>query len=940
WAIIAAFATLIVVVVVNLIGSPDRFLPPAEFNVFFAVLLTLLFAAFVAQAVQEAWGGNIRVKIVTAFTVVALTSLALLGTVTYINYRSQVREDIRQRLYNMVSLIALQQDAELHAAIQNAGDEETDAYMEFKSVNAALIATEPDLVYIYTMRQNDQGEVYFVVDTGQAGDEDTAAVAEIYDDASPEMLKAFATSEIIVEKDFYTDQWGTFLSAYAPFYNADGQREGVVGIDIAADTVLAQERSVFLLILGTTLGTMVIVTILGLFLGNVFTKPIINLSNAANRITEGDLSARAEVETTDEVGDLAQALNQMTSRLQRTLQGLEERVAARTRNLELAAEVGRSVSQVRALDVMLKDAAEIILKEFDLYYVQVYLTDVAQRNLVLEAGTGDVGAQLLSRAHSLPLNTGSINGRAAVEQKSVVISDTAQSVNFRKNPLLPETRGEMAVPLIVGGQVVGVLDMQSRQPGVLNEEVLPAFEALAGQLAVAIQNANLVAEAEASRAEVEKQARRLVRESWDEHLDAIHKPEQLGYVFAQNSVTPLASADETQISDNKKAVSAPLAVTGEELGSLTVELEDEARAEQTTELVNIVARQVAQQIENLRLLESAERYRIEAEKAARLQTVEGWQEYMRSRNTDQIGYLYDTNEIRLYNNGQEEINALTLPVKARDEKVGKLLVHGLTSENKEEAELANVIAERLGAHIESLRLLEETKRGQVELDRRAQQLASVAEISTASSQELDVNKLLNTVVQLTQRQFGLYHTHIFTFDATAQELNVAACGWLEGDEHEGTHETISIPLDKKQSLVARAARTKRAVIVNDVKSEPGWLANPLLPDTASEMAVPLVVGDRVLGVLDVQSDRINAFSDEDANIQTTLASQIATAMQNASSFTQAQKQAERESTLNVINQKIQSATSVEAVLQIAARELGHALGAPMTIAQLSMKDKS
>ena len=188
--------------------------------------MTLLFAAFVAQAVRQAWGGNIRVKIVTSFTIVALTSLAILGTVTYVNYRKQVREDIRQRLYNMVSIIALQQDAELHATLQNAGDEETDAYKEFKSVNAALIATEPELVYIYTMRQNDQGEVYFVVDTGQVGDEDTAAVAEIYDDASPEMLKAFATSEIIVEKDFYTDQWGTFLSAYAPFYNADGQREG------------------------------------------------------------------------------------------------------------------------------------------------------------------------------------------------------------------------------------------------------------------------------------------------------------------------------------------------------------------------------------------------------------------------------------------------------------------------------------------------------------------------------------------------------------------------------------------------------------------------------------------------------------------------------------------------------------------------------------------
>jgi K+-sensing histidine kinase KdpD len=92
-------------------------------------------------------------------------------------------------------------------------------------------------------------------------------------------------------------------------------------------------------------------------------------------------------------------------------------------------------------------------------------------------------------------------------------------------------------------------------------------------------------------------------------------------------------------------------------------------------------------------------------------------------------------------------------------------------------------------------------------------------------------------------------------------------------------------------------------------------------------------------VLDVQADRLDAFSQEDANIFTTLASQVATALQNARSFARAQKQAERESTLNVISQKIQSATTVEAVLQIAARELGHALGAPRTIAQLSVKDK-
>jgi GAF domain-containing protein len=595
---------------------------------------------------------------------------------------------------------------------------------------------------------------------------------------------------------------------------------------------------------------------------------------------------------------------------------------------------------VSKLDVMLKNASELILKEFDLYYVQVYLTDPSQANLILEAGTGTVGEQLLGRNHRLPLNTGSINGRAAIEKNSVVISDTSKSSTFFQNPLLPETRGEMAVPLIVGDRVVGVLDMQSSAPGVLTEEVLPAFEALAGQMAVAIQNANLLAETEQARAQVEAQARRLVHEGWNEHLDAIHKPEQLGFVFDHNQVTSLADMDESDFPEAGNAISASISVTGESLGFLSVEINDESQREQTNELVNIVARQVAQQLENLRLLESSERYRFEAEKTAHLQTVEGWQEYMRTRTAGQLGYLYDTNEVRLYNNGQEETNALTLPVNVRDEKIGKLSIRGLASENKEEAELASVVAERLGAHIEGLRLLEETKRGQVELNKRAQQLAAVAEISNVSSKELDIQKMLESVVQLTQRKFGLYHAHVFIYDEDTDELKIRACGYKEGDEHEGTHGTASIPMTKEQSLVARAARTRQAVIVNNVLLEPGWLPNPLLPDTASELAVPLVVGDRVLGVLDVQADHVNAFTDEDANIQTTLASQVATALQNARSFTQAQKQAERESTLNVINQKIQSATSVEAVLQIAARELGHALGAPMTIAQLSMKDKS
>jgi GAF domain-containing protein len=104
--------------------------------------------------------------------------------------------------------------------------------------------------------------------------------------------------------------------------------------------------------------------------------------------------------------------------------------------------------------------------------------------------------------------------------------------------------------------------------------------------------------------------------------------------------------------------------------------------------------------------------------------------------------------------------------------------------------------------------------------------------------------------------------------------------------------------------------------------------------------LPLHVGSQQLGVLMLEGDEPYNFTQEEMRLFVALGPQIATVLENRRQFERAQRQAERESMLNVINQKIQSATSVEAVLQIAARELGHALGAPMTIAQLSLKDSS
>jgi PAS domain S-box-containing protein len=168
------------------------------------------------------------------------------------------------------------------------------------------------------------------------------------------------------------------------------------------------------------------------------------------------------------------------------------------------------------------------------------------------------------------------------------------------------------------------------------------------------------------------------------------------------------------------------------------------------------------------------------------------------------------------------------------------------------------------------------------------ELEIVAQVSTAASTILDTADLLQGVVDLTKDSFGLYHAHIYLLNESKERLVLAAGAGAVGQQM--VAEGWSILLEQEQSLVARAARTRQGVIVNNVRQEPGWLPNPLLPDTCSELAVPLMVGDRVLGVLDVQADEVNYFTNDDIRIQATLAAQVAVALENARLFERAEQE--------------------------------------------------
>ncbi|MFC1996349.1 GAF domain-containing protein [Chloroflexota bacterium] len=209
-----------------------------------------------------------------------------------------------------------------------------------------------------------------------------------------------------------------------------------------------------------------------------------------------------------------------------------------------------------------------------------------------------------------------------------------------------------------------------------------------------------------------------------------------------------------------------------------------------------------------------------------------------------------------------------------------------------------------------------------EIIERTLKLETATEVSHYLSTILEQGQLVREAVDQIQESFGAYHTQIYLFDDENENLKiVGGTGDVGKLLLEHGH---SIP--KGHGLVGRAGDTNLPILVADVSQDDGWLPNPLLPNTKAEAAIPIAVEDQMLGVLDVQEDEIDGLIEEDVDLLQTIANQIATALQNAQLYHHAEEKVSRETRLADINRKILSTTDVEGAMQIAAREIGRALG--------------
>jgi PAS domain S-box-containing protein len=659
-----------------------------------------------------------------------------------------------------------------------------------------------------------------------------------------------------------------------------------------------------------------------------------------------------------------QELTTANQELQALSQTLEDRVQERTSDLALASEVGRAISQIRDLDELLTQAVNLIQQRFNLYYTQVYLTDEARQRLVLRAGTGQVGQTLLAQAHSLPVDGSSINGTAAFHKEAVIVADTQTSPIFRRNAALPDTRSEMAVPLLVQDQVVGVIDLQSDQPNALSSDNLPAFTALAGQLAVAIESADLFQKQASLTLQMQETTGFL--DSVVESLPImlfVKDAEDLRFVrWNQTGINITGFSKEALLGKNdydffpKEEADFFTAKDREVLnGGVQVDIPEEPihTAHQGTRLLHTtkvpilsaegqpkyllgisqditerkqMEQQLAERLKQLNLLNEIGR---KAEEVSAVDVFMTWVTERVSQTMSQADACIAAISLdgRIYGDAQ----AIELPrhmveeLRIRGETVGWIYI-AYTDESldfrDEDSSLIGSVGRRISSYVENQRLL-------TRLQGQAENLQKVAEISTAVATTRNPYQLAQEAAELTQHYFGLYQTAVFTLEE--EYLVPAGAAGVLNQEQLGQGQLLSIHATK--SLIAKAARTRQGLMVNDTAVEPDFLVHPLLPYTQSEIVVPLIVGEQVLGVLDLQANEIGSFSEETLNIFTTLASQIAVALQNARQYQQTQAALEELSSL----QRVITGESWEAFMTAQERPVQGYLASRQTIQPLVQK---
>lgn len=380
-------------------------------------------------------------------------------------------------------------------------------------------------------------------------------------------------------------------------------------------------------------------------------SPLKKIADFSNRIFQGDFHQTIPVEGEATQATIATNLNAIASRLAELSEDLDALVTERTNDLEkrnrqikTVAEIASQIAAPHHLDDLLATTVKLIRERFDYYHIGIFLVDDQKQFAILRAANGETGRLLVQSGHKLRIGQSGIVGLVTAKGEARIAADVTQDPAHYRNPILPYTRAEMALPLKAGGEIIGAIDVQSTEIGAFSQEDVSILQTLADQLAVAIENTRLVEKLEASVEEANRLEKIQVEETWRHYTNQAqitgyqydqikllpvetNLPEELkqqlntGKVVVQNAVEPvLPNGDQKLIS----TMFVPLSLRNQLIGVIGIEQDDPDHIWSDHELaiVQAAANQVSLTLENARLLDEtrqrAERERIAGQITARI----------------------------------------------------------------------------------------------------------------------------------------------------------------------------------------------------------------------------------------------------------------------------------------------------------------------------------
>jgi GAF domain-containing protein/HAMP domain-containing protein len=322
------------------------------------------------------------------------------------------------------------------------------------------------------------------------------------------------------------------------------------------------------------------------YLAKAVSDPIYDLIKTFNKIEQGDLTQRAPVSSTDELGIVTMQFNRMVARLESLQTTLEHQVVERTRQLAASNEVGKAAASSLDPEQLLARVVPLFPEQFGYYYAAIYLVDPSGKWAELKEATGEAGRVLKQNRHRLEITGKSMVGAAIREQSPRIAQVASDEKQRMENPLLPYTRSEIALPLMVGDRVLGALNVQSTREADFGPQVIETMRNMTGQVAIALENARLFQEAQQVIRELRTVHQQYLLEGWTGFSE---DNEKLEYRIG----------DEQD--DNSTKLEVPISLRDQVLGQILLEGQGEWSADQQT-LVNAVATQAAIAMENARLV--------------------------------------------------------------------------------------------------------------------------------------------------------------------------------------------------------------------------------------------------------------------------------------------------------------------------------------------------